>query len=53
MVTFAAHSADAGFESRSTLGLAAICSHSIDTLLVVVAHVRALGALVYIYVLVK
>lgn len=53
MVTFAAHSAHAGFESRSAPGLAAVRSHCVDTLLVEVAHVRALRALVYIYTLTR
>lgn len=48
-LTFTAGSCDAGFESCSTLGLAAVCTHCVDTLLVVVAHVGTLGALVNIW----
>lgn len=48
VLAFTACPGDAGFKSWSALGLAAIRSHSVDALLVVVTHVRALGTLIYI-----
>jgi len=48
-LAFAAGSCNAGLKSWSTLGLAAKCAHCVDTLLVVVAHVGALGTLINIW----
>lgn len=45
-LAFAAVSWTAGLKSCSTLGLAAVSAHCVDALLVVVAHVQALGTLV-------
>lgn len=53
LLAFTASACDSRLKSWSTLGLAAICTHCVDTLLVVVAHVWALGTLINICTVLK